>query len=105
MEEITATTTSMTTTTSSSRDASTNTTTHVEILSSNDDDIAESEEEEDENCLARRLRVDATASDDAKDEDEDAHLRELLEFFQDFENNDTLTDEEREGVHLSLIHI
>ena len=99
MEEITATTTSMTTTTSSSRDASTNTTTHVEILSSDDDDIAESEEEEDENCLARRLRVDATASDDAKDEDEDAHLRELLEFFQDFENNDTLTDEEREGVH------
>ena len=99
MEEITATTTSMTTTTSSLRDASTNTTPHVEILSSDDDDIAEIEEEEDENCLARRLRVDATASDDAKDEDEDAHLRELLEFFQDFENNDTLTDEEREGVH------
>lgn len=91
MEEIT------TTTTKSPRDASTNTTSRVEILSSDDDDVGETEEEEDENCLARRLKVDATTSDDDKDEGEDAHLRELLEFFQGFESKNALTDDEREG--------
>ena len=37
-----------------------------------------------------------SASDHAKDEDEDAHLR-TSRILQDFENSDTLTDEEREG--------
>jgi len=98
MEEIaTTTTTTTTTTTKSPRDAATNTTSRVEILSSDDDDIGAPEEEEDENCLARRLKVDATASDDDKDDGEDAHLHELLYFFQEFENRNALTDDEREG--------